>query len=341
MRHLLQSSDDSILRGVQVVEVGEAEGHDFSITKDFLSAVVEQGNAAGSVKVRVNHPEGRGDVLSIVGEASNFRLDGDCVRADVHLFDVPDKSRLMALAQQAGHLFGMSLDFAGETIKKAGSKLKTMTCEAIYAVDFVDTPAATRALFSAGTEKGHWRAVCRLTSVKVDEKQQTEAMETNMTKQTLSKLAKKFGIDADAKDFEAQLATKLAEPDGDEGHPEPDGDEGYEKIMSALSGIEARLTKLEKGGEGDEKEEKLADEKPVEDEEKEEAMATMAAKVCSIMLAKVGVKPRGSKPAADGAADGEVQLSVDEVKLAKSLGMDEKEQKQLAANLARAKQVKF
>jgi hypothetical protein len=32
---------------------------------------------------------------------------------------------------------------------------------------------------------------------------------------------------------------------------------------------------------------------------------------------------------------------VDEVKLAKSLGMDEKEQKQLAANLARAKQVKF
>ena len=246
MRHQLQS-DDSILHGVQVVEVGEAEGHDFSITKGFLSAVVEQGNAAGSVKVRVNHPEGRGDVLSIVGEASNFRLDGDCVRADVRLFDVPDKPRLLALAQQAGHLFGMSLDFAGEVLKKAGTKVKEMTCEAIYAVDFVDTPAATRALFSAGTEKNHWRAVCRLTQNKVDEKQQSE--NEPMTKQTISKLAKKFGIDADAKDFEAQLATKLAEPDGDEGHPEPDGDEGYEKIMSALSGIEARLTKLEKGDE--------------------------------------------------------------------------------------------
>lgn len=313
---------DNILHGVQVVEIGEAQGHDFQITEDFLSRVVELGNKAGAVKVRVNHPEGRGDVLSIVGEASNFTLDGKCVRADVRLFDVPDAPRLLTLAKQAGHLFGMSLDFAGEVVKKAGQKLKEMTCEAIYAVDFVDTPAATRALFSAGENKNQWRVVTTLALPKVDEKQLAE--EQHM---------------ATKKEEKKQLA-EVPQPPVDETeqkHAEPDGDEGQDKMMAALAGIEKRLAALESCKDGG-KEEKLADkeEPPVEDEEKEEQMATMAAKVCSIMLAKVGVKPRASAPVDEQKED--IELSADEVKIAKSLGLDHK---QFAANLARSKQVKF
>jgi hypothetical protein len=307
---------DNTLNGVQVVAIGEAQGHDFEITEDFLSAVVDLGQQAGTVKVRVNHPEGRGDVLSIVGEASNFRLDGQCVRADVTLFDVPDAPRLLTLARQAGHLFGMSLDFAGEVVKKAGQKLKQMTCEAIYAVDFVDTPAATRALFSAGETKNRWRHVCALSLPKVDDKQLTEEHYMAKTPDTKKQLAE-------------------VPPVADEQHAEPDGDEGQDKVLTALAGIEKRLAALESKNDGTE--EKLAEEPPVEDEEKEEQMATMAAKVCSIMLAKVGIKPRpASAPEKEEVTEHE--LSADEAKLAKSLGLDHK---QFAANLARAKQVKF
>lgn len=327
--------DDNILRGVQVVELGEAQGHDFEIGREFLQQVVEIGNKLGAVKVRTNHPEGRGDVLSIVGEASNFTLDGDCVRADVKMFDVPTKDTLLALARQAGHLFGMSLDFAGEKVKKAGTKLKQMTCEQIFAVDFVDQPAATRALFSAGDEKNHWRLVCQLSSGKVEEMQQTEE-ETKMTKQTLSAIYKKFGIDADAKDAEQLLAVKLAEDVPP--HDEPDGDEGNEKILAAIAGIEKRLAAIE-----GKKEEELAEDEPVvkKEEETEEKMATMAAKVCSIMLAKVGIQPRGSKLSADDKGGDGVELSAEEVKLCAGLKMDEKERKQFAANLARVKQIKI
>jgi hypothetical protein len=306
---------DNTLTGVQVVAIGEAQGHDFQITEDFLSAVVDLGNKAGTVKVRVNHPEGRGDVLSIVGEASNFRLDGQCVRADVTLFDVPDAPRLLTLARQAGHLFGMSLDFAGETIKKAGQKLKQMTCEAIYSVDFVDTPAATRALFAAGQTPNRWRHVCAMALPKVDTTHPTE--EHDMPKD----------------DTKKQLAE--VPPVKDEQHAEPDGDEGQDKVLTALADIQKRLAALASKDEDEEK--KLAEDPPVEDEEKEEQMATMAAKVCSIMLAKVGIKPRpASAPDAEDSKDHE--LSADEAKLAKSLGLDHK---QFAANLARAKQVKF
>jgi hypothetical protein len=323
MRRVKLQSEESVLRGVMVCELGEAEGHDFAIDEKFLDAVVEKGNAeADGVKCRLNHPEGRGNVLSIFGRALNFRRDVNGVRADVELFDIPEKSRIVTLAKQAANLCGMSLDFAGETVKKAGSKLKTMTCEAIYGLDLVDTPAATRALFSAGENTNQWRVVCRLSLPAVDSAKQ---IEDNMaTKPELKK---------------TKLEDAPPPADVEQPHAEPDGDEGYEKIMTALAGIEQRLTKLESGGK--EKEEELAEEPPIKDEEREEEMATMAAKVCSIMLAKVGIKPIRSAPRSEDSIADQTQLSVDDAKIADTLKMDEKERKQFAATLARAKQVKL
>ena len=341
MRRRLQS-EDSVLRGVQVVELGEAEGHDFAITQAFLERVVEVGNEMGSVKVRVNHPEGRGDVLSIVGEANEFRVDGNCVRADVRLFDVPDRDRLVSLAREAGHLFGMSLDFAGELIKKAGKKLKEMTCDRIFAVDFVDTPAATRALFSAGTETNHWRSVCVFSTSTVDWPEQLER--APMTKELLSKLCKRFEIDPKSKDAERQVLARLEDPEPPDAPVPPESpseDEPTIKdVMASLAGFEKRLTALE-APEDDPDKTELEDEPPVDDEKAEEKMATMAAKVCSIMLAKVGVRPRPSRPAdGDPDPDGD-KLSPEDIKLAKSLGMGEAEQKQFAANLTAAKHVRM
>lgn len=327
MRHKLQSDD--VLRGVRVCEIGEAEGHDFTIGREFLEAVVEK-SKAGPVKVRVNHPDGKEDLMTLAGEATDFRLsaDGDCVLADVRLFDLPEKSRLQTLAREAGHLFGMSLDFAGEVVKKA--KKKFMTCESIFALDFVGTPAATRALFSAGDDKKRWRMVCSLSAVRVDDVEQvkTDEPQDNLMNEKLVKLCKKFGIDPKAADASTQLAVKLAEPIIEEKPDgEPDGDEGTKEILAKLSAMESRLAKLE----GGKAVELAVDDEKEEDEKTEEKMAAMAAKVTSIMLAKVGIKPRASAPAPDDKK--EVTLSADEAKLATSLGIDHK---QFAANLATA-----
>jgi hypothetical protein len=60
----------------------------------------------------------------------------------------------MKLAKQAAHLFGLSLDFLGEQSDKLKNGLRRMTCTMINAVDFVDQPAATTALFEEKIESG-------------------------------------------------------------------------------------------------------------------------------------------------------------------------------------------
>ena len=146
-----------------------------------------------------------------------------------------------------------------------------------------------------------------------------------MSKTQLEKIYKRFGVDPKAEDAEDQLSAKLAESVVEKG--EPDGDEGTKQILAKLGAMESRLAKLENP---DAKKEELADDEEVVEKD-EEKMAAMAAKVCSIMLAKVGVKPRASAPAPE--KTNEVTLSAEDAKLATSLGIDHK---QFAANLAAA-----
>lgn len=332
------SDDNVLLKGVVACELGVAKGHDFEITEQFLDAVVKVAQDTGCIKCRLNHPEGRGDVLSIFGEAINFRRDGSKVRCDVRVFDIPERSRILTLAREASELCGMSLDFAGELVKQAGKKLKEMTCDAIFGLDLVDTPAATRALFSVPEKPGEYRIVCSFDTPQVDSPTVDEE-DNKMDKKLLAKLCKKFSIDPKAEDAQSQVEIKLAalaeEPPAP--HEEPDGDEdGLKTVLAKLEGIEKRLCKLEGVEE--------PPEAPVKKDE--EAMATMAAKVCSIMLAKCGIRPKPSKPATSddgGDADpgsNEHRLSAEDEKLARTMQMDEKERKQFAANLAAAKLIK-
>jgi hypothetical protein len=49
-----------------------------------------------------------------------------------------------------------------------------MICEDVFGLDLVDSPAATRALFSAGDDKKRWRMVCSLSAVRVDDVEQVK-----------------------------------------------------------------------------------------------------------------------------------------------------------------------
>jgi hypothetical protein len=264
-----------VLQGVVLAEEGEAIGHDFYLDKNFLSQLVEVCKEKGTIKVRANHPEDgkNADVLSIVGEASNFRIatlvrDGVeklCVRADVKLFNVPQKKALLALAQEASAHFGMSLDFKGELSKKKVDGLPCITCEEVHAVDFVENPAAVSALFSKKdlTEKGKCAT--------------SPATEVTMGK------------------------TKLEEVDD----LDETGDDEKEKksyvTTAQLADLMKRIETLERAlAEKDEEKEK---QKMAEDDEdkkrktiesdslSENEVARIAARVTSIYLSKLGISP--------------------------------------------------
>ena len=144
----LEEGTDDVIQGVRVCEVGEAKGHGIFLDGQFLNDVVRLTNGK-KVRVRIDHPEQgeNGKLLTMIGEAFNFRRIGDLVRADIKLFDLPNKETIKALAREASDLFGMSLDFLGNEGKRLKNGLKQIVLTAVNALDFVESPAATSSLF--------------------------------------------------------------------------------------------------------------------------------------------------------------------------------------------------
>lgn len=278
------NEDDSTLKGVVLAEVGEAAGHSFYIDESFLKQLAEVCNEKGVVKVRANHPEeGKSaDVLSIVGEATNFRVDTSvngnlCVRADVKLFNVPQKDALLALAKEAPQHFGMSLDFQGTLTKKKVKGLATITCEEVHAVDFVESPAAVTALFSKNG----------LTGKQDGGRNRSTGREKSMGRT-------KFADDE--KDERRQTAADESEKDGDKSLAEQLAEltKAMTSCMSRLDAIEKDIEEKMNDKNGDKDDEKLDDEKKDGDENKmsEKTVARIAARVTSIYLEKVGIDGR-------------------------------------------------
>lgn len=110
-----------IVRGAAVITRGEALGHGMWIDAVMLRDVHEAINAAGQrgIKARFTHPGLSSDGLgSFLGRFKNAELDGDIVRADLHLaesaHDTPDgdlASYVMNLAEEDPEAFGASIVF--------------------------------------------------------------------------------------------------------------------------------------------------------------------------------------------------------------------------------------
>lgn len=148
-----------VIYGVAIATKGPALGHGVHIDDESLRQIVQlasQGSDNGPIRVRMDHPEGEKGIDNPIGKtlgsAKNFRLDGDVVRADIHLFSAtaaPHGAQLLALATEAPEHLGASLVFKEK--KQAGTN-PAVRFSQIFAVDFVDFPAASpNGLFSAGT----------------------------------------------------------------------------------------------------------------------------------------------------------------------------------------------
>jgi len=128
-----------ILHGVSVITEGPARGHGQFIDATTLKQVKECAEKySGGLKVKMNHYSG---AESIIGKLENFRIEGDKLRADLHLVKSHEKfSYILEICQMMPDSIGLSISFSGsvENIKN----IEYTRCTEIYSADLVDTPAA-------------------------------------------------------------------------------------------------------------------------------------------------------------------------------------------------------
>ena len=120
MKDARVDADRQLIRDFAVITEGEALGHDFWIDRAFLAQVVEGGNAKKlGVKVRFTHPGLCNDGLGkFLGRAKDYRLDGNIVRADLHVSELADESPdgklgsyILRMADKEPDMFGASIVF--------------------------------------------------------------------------------------------------------------------------------------------------------------------------------------------------------------------------------------
>lgn len=109
-----------LIRGAAVLTRGEAQGHKMWVDRTMLEQAVQHLNAApNGLKARFTHPSLSSDGLgTTLGRWHSARLDGDVVRADLHLLpaaaEAPDGNLaeyVLALAEQDPEAFGTSIVF--------------------------------------------------------------------------------------------------------------------------------------------------------------------------------------------------------------------------------------
>jgi hypothetical protein len=127
-----------IIRGVSVITEGPARGHKKMADATTLSQVKSAADSMGAVKVKVNHDTG---FEAIVGALKNFHVDGQQLRADLHLIKSHELyPSIVELSSSQPETFGLSISFSGKHEKIDG--VTFARCDELYSVDLVDAPAA-------------------------------------------------------------------------------------------------------------------------------------------------------------------------------------------------------
>jgi hypothetical protein len=135
------------ISGVSVITIGEAKGHSMLVDAQSLAEVMASAETyAGGLKVKTDHYTGFNE---IVGALRAFRMDGDQLRADLHLLKShPAAPRILEMAETMPDSFGLSIAFTGQHEDIDGQTFAR--CSEIYSADLVDAPAANPSgLFAA------------------------------------------------------------------------------------------------------------------------------------------------------------------------------------------------
>jgi hypothetical protein len=160
----------NVIYGASVMQAGnlnEGDARPWTADSETLSQIMKFGQMPrNGIKARFTHPNMSNDGMgSYLGRWTNWRIDGDTVRADLHIADTAFTSPqgdlgnyILDMAEQDPEAFGVSI--AGKlddaNLKQWESSLSSLSAEdrqaakwpmrftGLRAADVVDTPAATR-----------------------------------------------------------------------------------------------------------------------------------------------------------------------------------------------------
>ena len=131
--------DASIIPDVYILSQGEAKGHDLYIDKTSLEQAYQLMKAApNGIKCKLNHGSG---LDAVVGYARNPRIEGDKLKADLHLLkSSPHYGLIKEMADEAPDQFGVSLAFMNESETIGGKDY--IRPQSIASADLVSSPAS-------------------------------------------------------------------------------------------------------------------------------------------------------------------------------------------------------
>ena len=224
--------------------------------------------ARKGVKVRYTHVDQEDAMGSHLGRAINFRIDGDCVRADIIMAKsafMSPKGNLagyvLSLAEEDSESLGMSVAgmLNGASMSDEGEgDLMPLRFSELYSADVVADPAATRGgLFSIQEDEAVTEELGVKVEVSVDENTKpVQEMEDHM----------KPEVQAEEEGQGAPEAPEAA-PEAPAEEPAPEGEDGEKEPVEASEEPEEEMTedkpeeKLEEKEEEELQEEKKSSEK--------------------------------------------------------------------------------
>ena len=136
------------IKGVSVLSIGPALGHGITIDEVGLKQCLAACEKRGNVKLIDRHDA---EFDGIVGSLSNFRIEGDQVKADAELLEhSPMRLRVLEIATKLASEFGLSIECDNAHVDNPDGKGKLFRCNDVDAVALVPRPAANKTgLFSA------------------------------------------------------------------------------------------------------------------------------------------------------------------------------------------------
>ena len=278
--------ENGIIEGISILTTGEAKGHQMMISQKTLESSITL-MLGKSLPAYLSHAGATGDrLLTEAGFFSGFYREKNKIRASrftaldtFKQYDREKYDRLFEIAEVAPETFGVSIVFEGQLFwemsdgseqtmevgldapENARFDYPTVRPLKITSADFVDTPAANRALFSEKGDKSN---------------KGIETMNTLETIQAAHEIVDALGVSASsAPDHVAAAAAekpveiKIAEP-------EPKKKAKKKKTLAAKTPEEEDLAEQDEEDKKDEQrgeEDEIAKEDQGEDEAKEDDAA--------------------------------------------------------------------
>lgn len=246
------------IHGVKVMQLGRVnDWRPLLIDMETLKQVVYYGNRPNKgVKCRYTHAAVQGDGETIgthLGRWTNFRIDNDCVRADL---SIAKSSHLSPKGDIGGYVLSVTVedpeaigasvhgDFDEELMRESASEgLMPVRYQGLYSVDIVGEPAATRGgLFSCDKEEQMADAVAE--PEKKEEDYSFLASEDMAPEDKVKKVAEMLGVDMPSDEEEEpekeEEAMASEEPAPEEKKKEEAMSKGHEPFVEAFGALGAQ-----------------------------------------------------------------------------------------------------